>query len=266
MKRHELIRTFKQVPSFLIWLLVLSLLGTVSILLLRLIPEKIALGEEIGNVMTTLCLAYVTGFITSFLWHHIRRTLEHNRLRSLRENVVVLMAACHNELLKAMIEDASAIAPFEPPDYTTFSDTDVDRLAREGWQRQMGSIDQTEAADWINRFRDGAIESFQEQFEDIDPFLSLFHPTFVTGINRIKRELRVRTVVGTNGVPSLEHAIDGPLMQFARIRGHIQWLRDVSRQIEDDSEFDFFGAIPRFTPDQLRARGVPEAMLRTMGV
>ena len=264
MKRSELVRTLRQVPGLLIWLLAIALVGTVTILLLRLVPEKITLGEEIGNVLTTLCLAYVTGFITSFLWHHLRRTLEHNRVRSLRENVIVLMAASHNCLLKALIEDASGIAPFDPPDYTTYLDKDVDRLAREGWKRQMGTTDLTEAADHMDRLRDMALDDFREQFEDIDPFLSLFHPTFVTGLNRIKRELRVRTVVGTNGVPSPEHAIDGPLMQFVNLRHHIQWLRDVSKQIEDDSEFDFFGAIPRFTSEQLRARGVPEALLRTM--
>jgi hypothetical protein len=247
------------------WLLAIAFVTAVGILFLRLIPERWKLGEETGNFFSTLALAYVTGFTTSFLWHHLRRTLDNNRNRQLRLSIIEGMAAGHNLLLKAMIEDMTGIGPYEPPDYTEAQfDGRVDLMAREGWERQNQGISDNARATHMDLLRNGAISFIREQLEDIEPLLAQCHPTFLHALNRIRRELDVRTrVLGTPDDPDANHALD-PLMQFSSIRTHIQWLRDVHRQIDDGADFTLMGAVPRFTEEELRARGVPEELLRMM--
>ena len=136
--------------------------------------------------------------------------------------------------------------------------------AKERWANLKKLFEETGMVDQWRTYLDCSLDMFREHFEIIDPLMSHFHPTFVLALNRIRRELPNRVIVGSNGVPAEGHELSGPLTQMGAIRRHIRWLREVHEQIDKESDPDIDGAIPRFTKEELIARGVPKVMLDKM--
>ncbi len=252
MDKKQLLASWRLANKVLKNFLFTALFIVTLVLVLRLWPECFALGEEIGNVVTTMCLSYIMGFTTTFLWGHVKGVGDLRKNRELRENVIEIMAAGHNYFFKGIVEVMGGIAPFEPPDYTTMSDTELNRLAREGYDRQLSVTATPQREELITDLHREALEFFQEEFEDIDPFIGQFHPTFVIGLNRIRRELKATVRVGENGVSLGFHAVQGPLIQLGRIRNHIQWIRRVSEHITLETRAHMWGAIPMVSFDELK--------------
>lgn len=248
MGTKELLASWRLTNKILKRFFFASLIIVIVVLILRLWPECLALGEEIGNVVTTICLSYVMGFFTTFLWNHVRAAGDLRRNRELRDNIIEVMAACHNTLFKGIIEGTAGIAPYAPPDYTLTDNVTLNELVRQGFDREFADEESPRREELVGELYQIALTSFCESFEDIGPFLGQFHPTFVIGLNRIRRELKIRVHVGDErGF----NAIAGPKMQFDRIREHIQWLRLVNNHIGLETRSHLWGAIPMVSFEDL---------------
>lgn len=264
MNNLELKRSWRQVPKLLKVLLLIALTGAIAILILRLWPERIGLGEEIGNMLSTMCLAYVGGFTTSFLWNHFRRVTDLERASRLRASAIRYMAAAHNCFFDPIITGDGSARPFDCEDYSRIPRKVLHQRTRERWDEQKLGLEQAGLGDLWQTYLDDSLEMFKEHFEDIDPLMSQFHPTFVMALNRIRRTLPKRIIVGSQDGPATGHDLSGPLSQMGTIQSHINWLREVHVQIDKESDHDIDGAIPRLTKEELIARGIPKAMLDKM--
>lgn len=257
-------RSWREVPQLLKRLLWASLIGITVVLLLRLIPERFALGEEIGVLVSDIFLAYAGGFIVTFLWSHFQRVAEQKRAARLRASAIRYMAAAHNYFFDFILSEKGGSSPFDCEDYSMLSDELLNQRTKERWADLNKMFEESGMMDQWRNYLDCSLDMFHEHFETIDSLMSQFHPTFVLALNRIRRELPNRVIVGSNGVPAKGHELSGPLIQMGAIRRHIQWLREVHAQIDKESDHDIDGAIPRFTKEELIARGVPKAMLDMM--
>ncbi|MBL7983189.1 MAG: hypothetical protein JNL52_15415 [Flavobacteriales bacterium] len=259
----QLNRSWRNVPQLLKRILWFSVASIVVILVLRLWPECFSLGEEVGDLLSNISLAYVGGFIVTFLWSHFQALSEVARAAELRQSAIQFMEEAHNCFYDFIISGTGS-ASSDSENYSLIDAAELEERTRARWDEFRQGIQPEQQLKAIEVFQESALEMFKEHFEEIGPFLSHFHPTFVVALNRIRRELDHRVIVGRDGVPAVGHELSGPLMQFAAIRRHIQWLREVDAQIARGASNDFLGAVPILSREELIARGVPAAMLDRM--